>query len=123
MLGYDKDILVLNCQHACFPSEAGLFGGKASQETPRFYFDKIGNKRLYFIFYENIKYWTGFNEMKYFLCVLGLVMIVEGLPYFAFPEKMKFWIQKIVATPEGSLRRFGFVLMILGLCLIYFGRT
>ena len=61
--------------------------------------------------------------MKFFLCVLGLVMIVEGLPYFAFPEKMKFWIQKIVATPENSLRRFGLVLMALGMCLIYFGRT
>ena len=63
------------------------------------------------------------NEMKFFLCVLGLVMIVEGLPYFAFPEKMKFWVQKIVATPETSLGRFGLVLMALGMCLIYFGRT
>ena len=61
--------------------------------------------------------------MKFFLCVLGLVMIVEGLPYFAFPEKMKIWIEKIVSTPENSLRRFGFVLMALGMCLIYFGRT
>jgi uncharacterized protein YjeT (DUF2065 family) len=50
-----------------------------------------------------------------------MVMIIEGLPYFAFPEKMKFWIQKIVTTPEGSLRRFGVVLMALGLCLVYFG--
>ena len=61
--------------------------------------------------------------MKFFLCVLGLVMIVEGLPYFTFPGKMKFWIEKIVATPENSLRKFGFVLMALGMCLIYFGRT
>ena len=59
--------------------------------------------------------------MKFFLCVLGMVMIVEGLPYFAFPEKMKFWIQKIMAIPEGSLRRFGVVLIALGLCLVYFG--
>jgi len=61
--------------------------------------------------------------MKFFLCVLGLVMIVEGSPYFAFPEKMKIWIERIVTTPESSLRRFGFVLMALGMCLIYFGRT
>ncbi len=59
--------------------------------------------------------------MKFFLCVLGMVMILEGLPYFAVPEKMRFWIQKIAATPDGSLRRLGFVLMALGLCLIYFG--
>ena len=67
--------------------------------------------------------WTGLKDMKFFLCVLGLVMIVEGLPYFAFPEKMKIWIEKIVSTPESSLRRFGLVLMALGMCLIYFGRT
>ena len=34
--------------------------------------------------------------MKFFLCVLGMVMVVEGLPYFAFPEKMKNWVQKIL---------------------------
>jgi uncharacterized protein YjeT (DUF2065 family) len=52
-----------------------------------------------------------------------MVMIIEGLPYFAFPEKMKYWIQKIAATPDGSLRRLGLVLMGLGLFLVYFGRT
>jgi hypothetical protein len=51
-----------------------------------------------------------------------MVMIIEGLPYFAFPEKMKIWIQKIMETPDGSLRRFGLVLMVLGLVLVYFGR-
>ena len=60
--------------------------------------------------------------MKFFLCVIGMVMIIEGLPYFAFPEKMKFWITKIALTPEGSLRRFGLVLMILGLVCVYLGR-
>lgn len=61
--------------------------------------------------------------MKFFLCVVGMVMIIEGLPYFAFPEKMKFWIQKIAVTPDGSLRKFGVVLMVLGLVLVYFGRS
>lgn len=60
--------------------------------------------------------------MRYFLCVLGMVMIIEGLPYFAFPEKMKFWLQKIMETPEHALRRFGMVLLILGLLLVYAGR-
>ena len=50
-----------------------------------------------------------------------MVLIVEGLPYFAFPEKMKSWIQTIMSIPEHSLRRFGFVLMAAGLCLVYFG--
>ena len=61
--------------------------------------------------------------MKFFLCVIGMVMVIEGLPYFAFPEKMKFWIQKIAVTPDGSLRRFGFALMLLGLILVYFSKS
>jgi len=54
---------------------------------------------------------------------LGMVMIVEGLPYFAAPEKMKYWVQKVVATPDSTLRRLGLVLMTIGLLLVYFGRT
>jgi len=60
--------------------------------------------------------------MSFFLCVLGMVMIVEGFPYFAFPDKMKVWVQKVMEMPDASLRRFGFVLMILGLWLVYMGK-
>ena len=60
--------------------------------------------------------------MKFFLCVLGMVMVVEGLPYFAFPEKMKFWVQQILEMPDKVLRRFGFVLMLIGVCLVYLGK-
>ena len=60
--------------------------------------------------------------MKFFLCVIGMVMIVEGLPYFAFPEKMKFWVQKILEMPDSALRKFGFVLMVTGLWMIYMGK-
>ena len=62
------------------------------------------------------------NQMKFFLCVLGMVMIVEGLPYFAFPEKMKFWVQKVLEMPDSALRKFGFVLMLTGLWMIYMGK-
>ncbi|MGD8882116.1 MAG: DUF2065 domain-containing protein [Desulfobacterales bacterium] len=61
--------------------------------------------------------------MEFFLSVIGMVMIVEGLPYFAFPSKMKIWVKKIINSPERSLRRFGLVLMVLGLSLIYLGRS
>lgn len=60
--------------------------------------------------------------MKFFLCVLGMVMIVEGVPYFIFPEKMKAWVQKILLVPEGALRKFGLVLMGIGLAMIFLGR-
>lgn len=60
--------------------------------------------------------------MDFFLCVLGMVMIVEGLPYFAFPEKMKFWVQKMLEMPESTLRRFGLGLMLIGLWFVYLGK-
>ena len=61
--------------------------------------------------------------MEYFLCVLGMVMIVEGLPYFATPAKMKVWIAKMVELPDSTLRLTGFLLMIAGLALVYLGRS
>ncbi|MCD4675308.1 MAG: DUF2065 domain-containing protein [Desulfobacula sp.] len=58
--------------------------------------------------------------MKFFFCVIGMVMIVEGLPYFAFPSKMKEMIQMIISLDDANLRKLGFVLMLAGLCIIYF---
>ncbi len=60
--------------------------------------------------------------MRYFLCVIGMVLIIEGLPYFVSPEKMKTWMQRIMETPAPSLRRLGFGLMAAGLALVYLGR-
>lgn len=63
------------------------------------------------------------NEMRYFLCVMGMVMILEGLPYFGWPEKMKPWLKKILETPDGDLRKIGTVLVAMGLLLVYLGRS
>jgi len=60
--------------------------------------------------------------MDFFICVIGMVMIVEGLPYFAFPDRMKGWIQKVLGMTDASLRRFGLVLMLIGLGFVYMGR-
>ena len=61
--------------------------------------------------------------MEFFLCVLGMVMIVEGLPYFAAPSKIKVWVLKLVELPDSNLRIMGFLLMSVGLGLIYLGRS
>jgi len=61
--------------------------------------------------------------MDFFLCVIGMVMIIEGLPYFAFPDKMKIWVQRIFEMPDKSLRKMGLVLMVIGLLLVYMGRA
>lgn len=60
--------------------------------------------------------------MKFFLCVIGMVMIIEGIPYFGFPEHMKQMMQKILTLPDNVLRKFGLVLMIIGLALVYIGK-
>jgi uncharacterized protein len=61
--------------------------------------------------------------MKDFLCVLGLIFIIEGLPYFVFPEKLKVYLAKIITMPDSTLRFLGITSMIAGLILLYFGRT
>ncbi|MCK9196759.1 MAG: DUF2065 domain-containing protein [Syntrophales bacterium] len=61
--------------------------------------------------------------MKFFLCVIGMVFIIEGLPYFAFPERLKVYLAKMVEVPESSLRIMGLAAIIAGLVLVYFGRT
>jgi len=61
--------------------------------------------------------------MKFFLCVIGMVLIIEGLPYFAFPEKIKSYLMKVYDTPEGTLRILGLVSVVAGLVLVYLGRS
>lgn len=54
--------------------------------------------------------------------MLGLVLIVEGLPYFAFPEKMKHWVSSLLEMPNAHLRLMGFLAMGIGLLITYFSR-
>jgi uncharacterized protein YjeT (DUF2065 family) len=57
--------------------------------------------------------------MRFLLCLLGLVLIVEGLPYFAFPDKMKRWLEQILQVPDNQLRVMGLTAMCIGLLLAY----
>jgi hypothetical protein len=51
-----------------------------------------------------------------------MTMILEGLPYFAFPEKIKSIVLKVIEMPDNALRTIGFVLMLTGLGLVYLGK-
>ena len=62
-------------------------------------------------------------DLDYFLSVAGLVLVIEGLPYFAFPETFKRWISQIPSIPDPHLRIFGFLAMTAGLLLIYSARN
>jgi uncharacterized protein YjeT (DUF2065 family) len=57
-----------------------------------------------------------------FLTAIGLVMILEGIPYFALPDHMRRLVLHIVELPDSFLRRTGFFMMCLGLLVIYLVR-
>jgi uncharacterized protein YjeT (DUF2065 family) len=57
--------------------------------------------------------------MKLFLTVIGMMMIMEGIPYFAFPEKMKYMLKQIQEMNPGTLRFLGFLAMLAGLLICY----
>jgi uncharacterized protein YjeT (DUF2065 family) len=64
----------------------------------------------------------GVPTVKMLLCLLGLVLVVEGLPYFAFPDKMKAWLLKIQEIPDAQLRIMGLLAMCSGLFIAYLFR-
>ena len=61
--------------------------------------------------------------MKYFFCVLGMVFVIEGLPYFTFPDKIKTYLLRLTEIPVATLRILGAVAVTIGLLLVYFGTT
>ncbi len=65
----------------------------------------------------------GQQALRFLLCVIGMVLIIEGLPYFAFPEKIKAYLLKVCDTPEPVLRILGLAAVIMGLALVYMGRS
>ena len=60
--------------------------------------------------------------MRTLMCLVALVLVVEGIPYFAFPDKMKMWMQRIQAVPDFQLRIVGFGAMCTGLIMAYLFR-
>ncbi|MFZ5797145.1 MAG: DUF2065 domain-containing protein [Desulfobulbaceae bacterium] len=60
--------------------------------------------------------------MKLALTLIGLLLVLEGLPYAASPETMQKWLRQLVELPPGQLRAIGFVSMILGFVLLLFVR-
>jgi len=57
--------------------------------------------------------------MRLLLCLFGLILILEGIPYFAFPDKMKKWMRTIQDLSDSKLRIMGFMAMCVGLIIAY----
>ncbi len=52
------------------------------------------------------------------LLLIGAVLIIEGLPYFLFPEKIRFYLRKLAAMDDRSLRIVGTTMIIIGFSLV-----
>lgn len=57
--------------------------------------------------------------MTFILTILGVVLILEGLPYFAFPGKVKSWALMMQDLPDRSLRIIGLVSVAAGFIVLY----
>ena len=57
--------------------------------------------------------------MKLLITLIGLVLILEGLPYVAFPKAMQDWLRQITEAEPSLLRGMGIIAMALGFLLCY----
>jgi len=60
-----------------------------------------------------------YPPMKTFLLLIGLILILEGLPYAAAPEAMQNWLKRLSETAPGQLRTAGLGAMVIGFLLCY----
>lgn len=57
--------------------------------------------------------------MKLMLLLIGMVLILEGLPYAAAPDKMQAWLQTLSQMDPKQLRIVGIITVISGLLLCW----
>lgn len=57
--------------------------------------------------------------MKLLLLLVGIIFILEGLPYVAFPEAMRNWLIKLSQMPSDQLRVMGLIAMASGLLICW----
>jgi hypothetical protein len=51
-----------------------------------------------------------------------MVLILEGFPYFLFPDKIKAYLTKLLEMNDSVLRIMGLLAMLAGIGLLYLGR-
>ena len=57
--------------------------------------------------------------MKLLITLIGLVLVLEGLPYLAFPEKMQAWLRQLLQVSPAQLRVMGLFAVAMGLFLCF----
>jgi uncharacterized protein YjeT (DUF2065 family) len=57
-----------------------------------------------------------------FLVALGLLLVIEGIVFAAFPAMAKRAMAQVLETPDGMLRAIGIVCAVLGVVLVWLVR-
>jgi len=60
--------------------------------------------------------------MSDFLAALGLVFVIEGLIFAAFPEAAKRAMTSVLETPDISVRLIGIGSAVVGLVIVWLAR-
>ena len=60
--------------------------------------------------------------MHDFIAALGLVLVIEGLTFAAFPGTLRRATAKLMEAPEGQLRTAGIVAAVVGLAVVWLVR-
>jgi len=58
-------------------------------------------------------------SLEFIVVVLGVVLIVEGMPWFLSPSRTKRMLSELSQMSDQSLRGIGLVFMLAGLLLVY----
>lgn len=59
------------------------------------------------------------RAMKILFLLIGVILVLEGLPYAANPEVMQQWLKKLSEVSPQRLRVFGFLAILSGLFLCF----
>lgn len=62
-------------------------------------------------------------DLELLVTAVGLALIIEGVPYFLFPGGVKSMASQMLRMSPRTLRIIGLVNMLIGLVIIYLGRS
>jgi len=62
------------------------------------------------------------RSMKLMVTLIGLILVLEGLPYVAAPEAMQRWLRQLLDMKPSQLRVMGIVAMTAGFIILLFAR-
>lgn len=57
------------------------------------------------------------------MMALGLAFVIEGAPYFLFPDRLGVLLRQLERVGPRALRLLGFMIMMTGLALLLLGRS